>query len=84
MRILVTGGNGSIGRELVPGLLRRGDEVAVLDRDLGALEGMSAPGLSLVRGGAESGGDVAGESVAARRPGPAASGGSRLPGPLTR
>ena len=37
MRILVTGGNGSVGREIVPALLARGHEVAVLDRDLGAL-----------------------------------------------
>jgi UDP-glucose 4-epimerase len=50
MRILVTGGNGSVGRELVPALLSRGHEVAVLDRDLAALEPLSSPGLALVRG----------------------------------
>ncbi|HUL59455.1 MAG TPA: NAD(P)-dependent oxidoreductase [Anaeromyxobacteraceae bacterium] len=53
MRILVTGGNGSVGRELVPALLADGHEVAVLDRDLAALEPASSPGLTLVRGGVE-------------------------------
>lgn len=53
MRILVTGGNGSVGRELVPALLAGSHEVAVLDRDVGALEALSWPRLSLVQGGVE-------------------------------
>ena len=53
MRVLVTGGNGSVGRELVPALLAGGHDVAVLDRDLGALEVLSSRRLSLVRGGVE-------------------------------
>ena len=53
MRVLVTGGNGNVGRELVPALLADGHDVAVLDRDLGALEALSSRRLSLVRGGVE-------------------------------
>jgi UDP-glucose 4-epimerase len=37
MHILVTGGNGSVGRELVPALLERGHDLVVLDRQVGAL-----------------------------------------------
>lgn len=53
MRVLVTGGNGSVGRELVPALLAAGHEVAALDRDLAALRALSSPRLSLVQGGVE-------------------------------
>jgi len=53
MRILVTGGNGSAGRELVPALLERDHEVTVLDPDLGALGHLSSPRLRLVQGGVE-------------------------------
>jgi UDP-glucose 4-epimerase len=55
MRILVTGGNGSAGRELVPALLERDHEVTVLDPDLGALGQLSSPRLRLVQGGVEDG-----------------------------
>lgn len=51
MRILVTGGNGNIGRELVPALLARGHEVVVLDRELKALG--DRPQLRLVSGTVE-------------------------------
>ena len=55
MRILVTGGNGSVGRELVPTLLKCDHEVTVLDPDLGALQRLSSPRLRLVQGGVEDG-----------------------------
>jgi len=53
MRILVTGGNGSVGRELVPALLARGHHVVVLDKELGALQPLTQPGLELVPGAVE-------------------------------
>jgi len=53
MRILVTGGNGSVGRELVPALLARGHHVVVLDKELGALQALSHPDLETVSGGVE-------------------------------
>jgi UDP-glucose 4-epimerase len=37
MRVLVTGGQGSVGRELVPALLARDHEVVVLDREANRL-----------------------------------------------
>jgi UDP-glucose 4-epimerase len=48
VRILITGGNGGVGRDLVPALLLRGHEVVVLDREVGAL--VPHPGLRIVRG----------------------------------
>ena len=53
MRVLVTGGNGSVGRELVPALLAGAHQVVVLDKELEALQGMAHPALELVRGGVE-------------------------------
>jgi len=53
MRILVTGGNGSVGRGAVPALLGRGHRVVVLDKDVAGLEGLAQPGLELVQGGVE-------------------------------
>lgn len=62
MRVLVTGGNGSVGRELVPALLARGHRLVVLDRELGALP-RSHPALELIPGGVE---DAAAVAQAAR------------------
>ncbi len=51
MRILITGGNGDIGRKLVSALLLRGHELVVLDREVGAL--VPQPRLRVVRGEVE-------------------------------
>lgn len=55
MRVLVTGGNGSVGRDLVPALLDRGNEVVVLDRDVSALRAAGHHRLDLVEGAVEDG-----------------------------
>jgi UDP-glucose 4-epimerase len=57
MHILVVGGNGSVGRELVPALLTRGHDVVVLDREVGALS--SHPRLRLLCGAVEDSAAVA-------------------------
>ncbi len=59
MRILVTGANGSVGRDLVPALLARGQRVVALDKELGALQALSHPSLELVSGGVEDAAAVA-------------------------
>ncbi|MBI4573814.1 MAG: NAD-dependent epimerase/dehydratase family protein [candidate division NC10 bacterium] len=53
MRILVTGGNGSVGRGLIPALLARDQHVVALDKELGALRAMTHPELELVAGAVE-------------------------------
>jgi UDP-glucose 4-epimerase len=63
MRILVTGGNGSVGRELIPALLGRGHHVVALDREVGALRAMTHPGLEMIAGAVE---DAAAVSEASR------------------
>ncbi len=58
MRILVTGGSGSVGRELIPALLARGHRVVVLDKEVGALQHLTQPGLELVPGAVEDAGVI--------------------------
>jgi UDP-glucose 4-epimerase len=53
MRILVTGGNGSVGRELVPALLARGHRVVVLDKEVRGLQALIQQGLELAPGAVE-------------------------------
>ena len=50
MRILVTGANGSMGRDLVPALLGRGHHVVALDKELEALRAVSYAHRELVSG----------------------------------
>ena len=53
MRILVTGGNGSVGCGLIPSLLDHGHSVVVLDKELGVVRGIAHPQLTFVPGGVE-------------------------------
>jgi UDP-glucose 4-epimerase len=50
MRILVVGGNGSIGRELIPVLLDGGHRVVVLDKELGAVRAIARPQFKSIQG----------------------------------
>jgi len=63
MRVLVTGGNGSVGRDLIPALLAQGHGVVALDKELGALRRLTHPGLELIQGGVE---DASAVATAAR------------------
>jgi UDP-glucose 4-epimerase len=49
MRILVAGGNGSVGQGLIPHLLDRGHQVVVLDKELGVARKIAHPRLSFVQ-----------------------------------
>ena len=59
MRILVTGGNGSVGQGLIPHLLARGHHVVVLDTELGAVRAIAHPQFAVVSGGVEDAAAVA-------------------------
>lgn len=59
MRILVTGGNGSIGQGLIPSLLACGHQVVVLDKELGVVRAIAHPQLSFVEGAVEDASAVA-------------------------
>jgi nucleoside-diphosphate-sugar epimerase len=58
MRVLVAGGTGAIGRQLVPLLLERGDEVVVLSRGTRDREWVEAAGAQYVRADALVAGQV--------------------------
>ncbi|MFI5339909.1 MAG: NAD-dependent epimerase/dehydratase family protein [Candidatus Methylomirabilales bacterium] len=58
MRVLVTGANGSVGRELVPALLGRHHHVVALDKEMGALPALSQPRLEVMQGAVEDAGAV--------------------------
>jgi UDP-glucose 4-epimerase len=53
MRVLVTGGNGSVGRALIPSLLASGHQVVVLDKELGMVREIVHPCLAFVSGSVE-------------------------------
>jgi UDP-glucose 4-epimerase len=53
MRILVTGGVGSVGRELVADLLTRGHRVVILDKEVGGTSLPTHPRMELIAGSVE-------------------------------
>lgn len=64
MRVLVTGGQGSIGQDLVAALLTRGHDVTVLDRAVGLLP--AHPRLRSVQGAVEDAAAVADAAAGAQ------------------
>lgn len=50
MNFLITGGAGSVGRDLTAALLREGHRVRVLDKSVGALESLSGAKPELIEG----------------------------------
>ena len=53
MRVLITGGGGFIGSRLTKALLEKGNEVVVLDKSKGELEGYLHQNMQFVQGGVE-------------------------------
>jgi len=53
MRILVTGGNGSVGRGLIPALLDHGHQVIGLDKETGVERAIAHPRFSFVQSAIE-------------------------------
>ena len=51
MKLLITGGGGSVGSYTIPRLLDKGHEIRVLDKSLGSLK--AGKGLELIEGGVE-------------------------------
>ncbi len=53
MRVLITGGGGFVGSRLTKACLQKGNEVIVLDKAKGELEGFEHPNLKFIEGGIE-------------------------------
>ncbi len=53
MKILITGGSGSVGSYTVPRLIEKGHEIKVLDKRIDIFKGMEGKGLELKEGGVE-------------------------------
>jgi len=53
MKILITGGSGSLGSYTVPRLLKKGHEIKVFDKRIDIFKGMEGKGLELIEGGVE-------------------------------
>jgi len=53
MKVLITGGAGSVGSYLTASLLKKGHEVRVLDKNVEPLRSLESPGLDLRQGGVE-------------------------------
>ena len=58
MKILITGGAGSLGSYTVPRLLKKGHEIKVFDKRTDIFKGMEGNGLELIEGGIEDRGKV--------------------------
>jgi len=53
MKILITGGSGSVGSYTVPRLMEKGHEIKVLDKSIDLFKGKEGKGLELIEGGVE-------------------------------
>ncbi len=53
MKMLITGGSGSVGSYTVPRLIEKGHEIKVLDKRIDIFKGMEGKGLELKEGGVE-------------------------------
>jgi len=53
MKILITGGSGSLGSYTVPRLIEKGHEIKVLDKRIDIFKGMEGKGLELIEGRVE-------------------------------